>query len=93
MVYGLAKKSEKNQTLNFSGYLKELSKYPELFVVNQKDFERAMEIELGICSVCGIPFTRDKFDLTPLTLLDIKELSSGAPLYLIKILDQIIMKI
>jgi len=93
LVYGLAKKSEKNQTLNFSGYLKELSKYPELFVVNQKDFERAMEIELSICSVCGIPFTRDKFDLTPLTLLDIKELSSGAPLSLIKILDQIIMKI
>jgi len=93
LVYGLAKKSEINQKLNFEKYLKELKKYPNLFVVNAEDFERVMEIELDICSVCGIPYTRDKADLIPLTRLDLKELSTGAPLSLIKTLDQIISKI
>ena len=93
LIYGLAKKSEGNQRLNIRDYLAELKKYSDLFVVNSSDFERVMEIELDICGVCGIPYNRDKFELTPLTLLDIKELSVGAPGSLIKILDQIITKV
>jgi len=93
LIYGLAKKSEKNQNLNIQNYLTELKKYPNLFVVNSNDFERVMEIELDICSVCGIPYKRNNFELTPLTLLDINELSVGAPASLIKILDQIIASV
>ena len=93
IVYGLAKKSEVNQILNFDKFLIELKRYPDLFVVNKDNFEEIMDKELEIANVSGIPYEREKDKLVPLTELNITHLKVGAPQSIIKALDKIISKI
>tara|TARA_Y100000310_G_C20688483_1_gene820670 strand:- start:2579 stop:3754 length:1176 start_codon:yes stop_codon:yes gene_type:complete len=93
IVYSLAKKSDKDENLNFKKLIVELEKYPHLFVVNKNEFEEVMEKELGIANICGIPFIREKGILKPLTKINLDVLKTGALGSLISTLDNIISKI
>lgn len=93
IIYSLAKKSEKNGNLNYRKLIQELIKYPELFVVDKKAFDKVMDRELKIANVAGIPFERKGDLLIPMTNLNIIHLKLGAPNPLIKTLDQILEKI
>lgn len=93
IVYLLAKKSNENKNLNFNDFLKLLSKYPDLFVIEPSTFEKVMEIELGIANMAGIPYERKGVVLRPLTILDMDALKSGAPPQLLSLLDTISTKL
>ena len=56
-------------------------------------FDNVMELELDIAPLSGIPYKREEDIITPLTKLNIKELSIGAPILLIKELDNIFDKV
>jgi len=89
IVYILALKSEKGENLNFIKLIKELTKYPDLFIINKKSFDIVMDKELEIANVTGIPFERQKDILIPKTKLNIFNLKNGAPNLLINILEKI----
>lgn len=93
IVYSLAKESDNDTNLNLKKLIKELEKYPSLFVVDKNEFEEVMEKELGIANICGIPFIREKDILKPLTKINIEILKTGAPDSLITKLNEIISKI
>lgn len=93
IVYCLAKKSEKNENLNYENLIQELIKYPELFVVDKKTFDKVMDQELKIANVAGIPFERKDDMLIPMTRLNLRHLEMGVPKSVIKALDNILKKI
>jgi len=93
IVYALAKKSNQNANLDLSKFFLELKKFPDLFVVNENEFEEVMEKELEIANICGIPFKRNETILNPITKIDIGILKIGAPDSLITTLDEIIGKL
>ena len=81
---------DKNLAEKFTEYMK---KYPDLFVVDENEFEVVMEKELEIANICGIPFTREGKILTPITKIDIEVLKVGAPDSLITTLNEVIGKL
>ena len=93
IVYLLAHCSERNKKLNFEKTIQELSNYPDLFVINPREFDKIMYIELGIASVSGIPYNVDKQMLNPLIKVNINKLCENAPKSLIETLNEIYEKV
>ncbi len=89
LIYLLAKASTDNKNLDISKTIFLLKKYPDLFVVNSKDFDTVMISELEIATVTGIPYSFKKNVLSPLTKINIKKASQGAPPKLLSTLNKI----
>lgn len=79
LVLALAIAADDNRKIDFSKLIHGLSKRPELFVVQNNDFERVMHIETDIAIVAGIPFSKEGEIFTPLTRLNKQSLTDGAP--------------
>lgn len=93
IVYLLALASDNNKNINFSKSINEMMKYPDLFIIDEKVFDKIMYIEADIAPVSGIPFTDKNGIYSPLTKININELKKGAPDSLIKTIDEIYKRV
>lgn len=93
LVYILAKCAESQNSLDFKKFLELLKNNQDLFVVNDKEFEKVMATESRIASICGIPFDYKSGMITPLTKLNINKLSIGTPTNVLKELNQILKQL
>lgn len=93
IVYGLAIAAANSATINYTKYIDQLLKYPNLFVVNQTDFEKVMQIEKDIATVSGIPYIEKDNILRPLTKINVENLIKDAPPEVTKTVEGIISKI
>lgn len=79
IVLSLALAAENKNKISYPKFISELKKYPELFVIKDNNFERAMQIEMDIAIIAGIPYVADKEFLTPLTRVKKEILIEDAP--------------
>jgi hypothetical protein len=95
LVYFLALLGKNNKIGSFNKLITELLEYPDIFVVNQKDFREVMELELKQISITsGLVFVQNKSDeLVPLVSCNFSNLEYGAPKELILLLESIYKKI
>lgn len=89
IVYLLAKSAQENKKLNINKIATALKKYPDLFIVNPKNWENVLSTEFAIAPLSGIPFNFKNDYAEPLTLLNMDELTKDAPTTLTNILNQI----
>lgn len=80
--------SRLNTSVHFPSLVNAL-RSEEIFVVNQDRFEETIRSELGIARVAGIPFTVTGENLTPLTQVNSKVLTRGAPSEVVNVLTEI----
>lgn len=93
IVYVLALAAKNAKKIDFKKLIIELASYPSLFVINANDFELVMQIEKDIAIISGIPFSELEEILTPLTKINIRILTEGAPENIIKRVEEIFPKI
>ena len=75
--------------LDFKQFTAFLKEDPEYFVIGETKFEQIMAMESKIAILCGIPFDYNRGIMTPLTRINVKELSQGAPSEVVKKLNDI----
>ena len=91
ITYALAKCAENEVTLDFKKFIDSLKQEQEYFVIDEQKFEQLMAVESKIAILCGIPFNYKKGIMTPLTKVNVSELSKGAPEEIIKKVNDIIL--
>jgi len=91
ITYALAKCAENKTTLDFNKFVESLRKHSKYFVINNTKFKQVMAAESKIAVLCGIPFDYQKGIMTPLTKINLKELSKGAPLEVIQKVNDVIL--
>jgi hypothetical protein len=89
IAYVLAKCAEEKIPLDFKQFTAFLKEDPEYFVIGETKFEQIMAMESKIAILCGIPFDYNRGIMTPLTRINVKELSQGAPSEVVKKLNDI----
>lgn len=78
--------------LNFSKFIKQLSEYPDYFMIADNNFESVMMTELGIAGMCGIPFeVKSDEHLEPITGLNMEILMRNAPQEVVQLLNDKIL--
>jgi hypothetical protein len=91
IVYALAVASDSQKALDLSLLIEHLKRYPELFVIDDADFARVMNSEIGIATSAGMVFSVSGINrLHPLVLCDVENLSGGAPDQLLSFLSKIV---
>ncbi len=93
IVYLLGLASENDKTINFEDIYNSMISHKDLFVINENGFKDALEIDMDIATISGIPFMRDGGDIKPLTKIDMTYLRKEAPYELVEKLDQIFKEI
>ena len=94
LIYMLALSAKDNKKINFKDIVNSLLEFPNLFVINKKDFSKVIQMELEQMSVTsGIVFNEDRGVLTPLVSCDMNYLKSDAPIELVDTLNGIYEKI
>ncbi len=93
IVYCLALSAINSTVVNYTEFIDQLLKYPDLFVVNKEDFQRVMQIEKDIAIVSGIPFVDKDNILKPLTKINVEYLTKDAPHEVTKTVETIYSKI
>ena len=92
ILYCLNFASKNKKKLNFEEFKSAIRKYKEFFVIDDKNFNEVMNIELQIAFIGGIPFQTENEYLKPLTLLANDVLCYDAPQDLLDILNEKIIK-
>lgn len=90
ITYALAKCAEDKINLDFNKFVEALRQEPDYFVIDEQKFKQVMTVESKVAFLCGIPFDYKKGVMTPLTKLNLEELSKGAPAEVIKKVNDII---
>ena len=90
LLYILALCANDNKKLNLKNLLKELLKYPDMFVINRHDFVRVMISELEQMSITsGIVFSKIEDNLIPMVSCNLNYLKCDAPEDLVDLLNKI----
>jgi hypothetical protein len=93
ILYCLNTAARNKKMLDFENLKSELKKYKEFFVIDIEKNDEAMDTELQIAFVSGIPFeVKQNGLLKPLTMLDDSVLCYGAPKNVIDLLNEKIIK-
>ena len=93
IVYILLKFSDLQRGLEYENFIKNLLKYPNLFVINSDSFGDVMYEELEIATIAGIPFEYKNNLLLPKTKMNLNNLTYKAEASLLKVLDNIILRL
>lgn len=86
VILALQRAFEKNKPLYPALLIEHLSKYPNLFVVNESSFYTTMMQELEIAFSVGIPYLVASNRVMPLVGINIKEVTKNAPKTVVDIL-------
>ena len=79
IVYSIALAASRKQKVDFNLLIKEMKKYPKLFVIESNSFNHIMALELKTAIISGAIFFRNKEYLIPLANCNLKHISIGAP--------------
>ena len=89
IIYLLNNAYETKKKLSISEIYSFITKYPDFFVVTDKNLMHVIETELSIADMAGIPFqiemTNDDYFFIPLTGIELQELCCDAPEELINL--------
>ena len=77
--YLFALASEQDSGVYFDKLVSELASHEPFFVIDKQNFAKVIHSELEIAYATGIPFREENRVLSPLTRLNVDELTSGAP--------------
>jgi len=93
IVYSIALAASYGYKLNFDLLIKEMRKYPDIFIINDNSFDRVIVSELRTAVISGAIFSNDKKYITPLTKCDLEHISIGAPEKVLTIMKNITPKV
>jgi hypothetical protein len=93
ICYLLASASEHNSGVDFDKMVKGLASHRSFFVIEGRKLAQVIQSELKIAFITGIPFYERNRVLYPLTRLNMRELTWGAPQNLIEALQKISTKV
>ncbi len=93
IVYALADASSKGKIINFDNFLDKLLQYPNLFIVDAKEFKTVMNKEKDIAIISGIPFSENNGVIKPLTKIKTSILAEDAPDNLLTTLNKILSEL